>query len=194
LARGQARDEVVRLENEADRVAPKLRERRLVEGREIRAAVEQRAVRRRIEPAELVEQGRLPAARRTQQHDQLSREQIEVDAFQRRDRRRAFAVNAGEAADVKHRFTIGATSPRGQGSDSGRHGTTETRRFVDAPQRASEGEGKSEGGSWKCEDRRQNAASSSSRSPTGTLSARGRSASKVCRPAFRRNRQRSKSS
>ena len=54
FARGEAGDEIVGLENEADGVAPKLRERRLVERREIGAAIEQGAARRRIESAELV--------------------------------------------------------------------------------------------------------------------------------------------
>src|SRR5205823_3014766 len=67
---GEARDEVVGLKDEADRIPAEIRQRGFVELREIGAAIKQDAMRRRIESAELVEQRGFSAARGAEQNNQ----------------------------------------------------------------------------------------------------------------------------
>ena len=67
LVGGQGGDQVEGLEDEAHLGATELRERLVVEGREIRVADERRARRERVEPGEAVQQRRLARSRRT--HD-----------------------------------------------------------------------------------------------------------------------------
>ncbi len=85
LARGQARDEVVELEHEADVFAPVRSQRRLPRSGE-RASTERDLSRRRdIQAAEEVEQGGLPAPGRTEQDGELSLLQRETDATEGRN-------------------------------------------------------------------------------------------------------------
>ena len=82
-------------------VAAVARERRVVERRELLAAVEHRAAGGHVEPAQNVEQRALAAARRAQQHDELARVQIQVDAAQ------------GVHVDLAHVIDLGDL-PRGE--------------------------------------------------------------------------------
>ena len=71
LARGEARDQVVELEDEADVFAPVTRQLGLARPTQVMVAPLRRPRRRRIEAAEDVEQCRLAAARRPEQDDEL---------------------------------------------------------------------------------------------------------------------------
>ena len=83
LARGQAGDQVVELEDEADVAPPVARQLVLVGVGEVGAAIDDAAGGADVEAAQDVEQRRLAAARGAEQDDQLALEQIEVDAAQR---------------------------------------------------------------------------------------------------------------
>src|SRR5690606_13691159 len=71
------------LKDEADVLAAILRQPRIVERRDVAAEELDLAARRRVEPAEDVEERRLAATRCAEQHDELARIQGEIDAAQR---------------------------------------------------------------------------------------------------------------
>ncbi len=104
LARGEARDQVVELEDEADVLAPVARERGLVGEREIVIAVVHVAAGRHVEPAEDVEQRRFAAARRAEQHDELALVEVEVDPAERDDVDLAHPVDLRQASRAEDRF------------------------------------------------------------------------------------------
>ncbi len=108
LAGGQAGDEVVELEDEADVAAPELGQGRLVRRREVLAAVDDAAAGRGVEAPEDVEQGRLAAARGPQKDDELPGAQVEVDAPEGLDRDLAHPVDLGKAARREDRRGYGA--------------------------------------------------------------------------------------
>src|SRR5690606_18085435 len=72
LAGGETRDQIVELEYEADVAAPVRRQLALRGAGKLPAPEVQPAVGRAVEPAEDVEQRRLAASRRSEQHDQLA--------------------------------------------------------------------------------------------------------------------------
>ena len=81
--RGQAGDQIVELEHEAD-VAPAVGGQLCLVGPgQVGVPVEHLAARRHVEPAENVEQRRLAGARRTQQNDELAFRQFERYVAQR---------------------------------------------------------------------------------------------------------------
>ena len=68
------------LEDEADLLAAQLRERVLVEPRDVDAVDQDRARRRRVEPGDQAEQRRLAAARRPDDRDELSAAESCIDS------------------------------------------------------------------------------------------------------------------
>src|SRR5690606_21800674 len=96
LPRGEARHEVVELENEADVPAPIERELPLRRVREVLAAEQEPARRRAVEPAEDIEERRFAAARRALEHDELALGDREIDAPKRVHGARAAAVDLGQ--------------------------------------------------------------------------------------------------
>jgi hypothetical protein len=118
LAGGEARDEVVELEDEADRLAPVTGELLLVGVREVDVAVAQRAGGRDVEAAELVEEGRLARARGTEQHDEFAGVQVQVHAGQGAHLGGAGAVDLGQTTHVENR---GAASGGGGRMGGGVH-------------------------------------------------------------------------
>ena len=101
--RGEARDEVVELKDEADVLAAEAGERGVVGGGEVVIAVADLAAGRHVEAAEDVQQGRLAAARGTEKDDEFARVEIEIDAAQRVDLHLAHAVDLGDAVHVEDR-------------------------------------------------------------------------------------------
>ena len=97
LARRQAGNEVVELKHEADVLAAKRGEVAVGERGKLDVAEEHPPRRRGVDAAENVEQGRLAAARRPEQHDDLALEDRQVDAAQRLDLGFAGAIDLGEA-------------------------------------------------------------------------------------------------
>src|SRR5690606_28865285 len=79
LTRRKAGDEVVELEDEADVMTPVLGEVLLRRARDVLIVIQDGPLAGRIETAEDVQQSRLSAARRAEQHDQLTGIQLEVD-------------------------------------------------------------------------------------------------------------------
>ena len=110
LARRQARNQVVELEDEADVLAAVLRERGVGRRREIEVLEAHPAGRRRVEAAEDVEQRGLAAARMAEQDEQLARDDVEIDAAQRRHLDLAHLVDLREAAHFEERPGHGAAS------------------------------------------------------------------------------------
>jgi hypothetical protein len=101
LARGEARDQVVELEDEADVLAPVTRE-RVARRRPVERASPRYqltlARRGHVEAAEDVEQRRFAAAGGAEQHDELAVEELEIDAAQRLHRRpRPCGTTLGES-------------------------------------------------------------------------------------------------
>jgi hypothetical protein len=82
LERGEARDEVVELEYEADVLAPVARQAGVVEPRQLVVEEPGLAGRSGVEAAEDVEQRGLAAARRPEQHDQPAGIELQVEAAQ----------------------------------------------------------------------------------------------------------------
>ncbi len=78
FARGEAGDQVVELEHEADVVAPVFGQPAIVE----LAALLGRAAAGNVQSAEDIEQGRLATPRRTQEHQYFARVDIQVDLAQ----------------------------------------------------------------------------------------------------------------
>src|SRR5690606_6317277 len=110
---GQARDEVVELEDEADVVAPERRQLALGGGTEVVAGVADGAGRGAVEPAEDVEERGLPAAGGAEEDDELAREEVEVDAPERVDLDLAGPVHLRQAARLEHRLARGVAGAEG---------------------------------------------------------------------------------
>jgi hypothetical protein len=113
LARGEARHQVVKLEDEADTLAPEGRERPLVEGCQLEVVKVHLAGGRHVQPADDVEQRRLAAPRGPQEYRELAVEQLEVDAAQGVHRHLALAVDLGHAARDEGAPALGSGRPRG---------------------------------------------------------------------------------
>jgi hypothetical protein len=77
-------------------------------GRCFLPAEEHLARRGTVQPAENVEQRRLAAARRTQQHDELAAPDLQVDVAQCVDPQVAAAVHLRQAMDPEDRQVLGA--------------------------------------------------------------------------------------
>ena len=103
LARGEARDQIVELEHEADVLAPEARQLRLVRAAEVVVEEVGLAARRDVESAQDVQQGRLAAARGPQEHDELRGVDVEIDPAQRVHLDLAEPVHLREAARDQHR-------------------------------------------------------------------------------------------
>ena len=102
LARRQAGNEVVELEDETHVVAPELGERAVIGMSEILPVVPDAPRRGHIQPAEDVQQRRFAAARRPQNHHELARMEFEVDAAQRMHLHLTHPVDAGDALGTEH--------------------------------------------------------------------------------------------
>src|SRR4051794_24646977 len=100
LDRGQERDEVVALEDVADRVVAQGGELALGERRGVLAVDGDRALGRPVEPADHVEQRRLAAARRAHQADELARQHGEVGGDEGLDHLVAQLVQLPGAGDL----------------------------------------------------------------------------------------------
>ena len=127
FAGGEARDKVVELKNETHGIAAVEGEFVFVSAREVGAAVTQLARSRHIEAAELVEQGGLAAAGGAEEHDELARAEVEVDAGERAHLGGAGAVGLGEPAHVEDGFTGGGRSGESGCGGVGGHGGGESR-------------------------------------------------------------------
>jgi len=110
LARRQARDQVVELEHEPDVVAAVHRQLVGIGVGQILAAIGDLARGADVEAAEDVEQRRLAAAGRAEQHDELTLGQRDIDAAERRDLDFAHLVALGQCMaldDRGHGITAG---------------------------------------------------------------------------------------
>jgi hypothetical protein len=107
LARREARDQVVELEDEAHVLSPEARALGLSAGGEVVVAEADRSARRHVEAAEDVEQGGLAAARGTEQHHELAAQQVDVHVAQRVHLDLAHAVDLAELAGAEDRL-VGA--------------------------------------------------------------------------------------
>ena len=103
LARREARDQVVELEDEPDVLAAVRGEERVVLAREVVIGVVDVAGRRHVEPAQDVEQRRLPAPGGAEQRDELAGVELEVDAAERDHVDLAHAVDLRDAAGTQDR-------------------------------------------------------------------------------------------
>ena len=103
LARRQARDQVVELEHEADVLAAIAGQLALVGADQVVVAEDDLAGGRRVEPAEDVEQRRLAAAGRAEQHDKFAFANVEIDRAQRMHLDFARPINLRQPARDKHR-------------------------------------------------------------------------------------------
>ena len=113
--RRQTGNEIVKLKHEADVLAPVARQGRVVEFGELLAAIEDRAARGHIQTAQNIEQRALAAAGRTEQHDELARVQLQVDAPQRVHVDLAHVVDLGQVAGREHDLGL----PIGTGRSGG---------------------------------------------------------------------------
>ena len=80
FAGSQARNQIIRLKDKADGIAAKLGEARFIGCTQIPTTVEQGAVGGRIEAAELIQEGRFSAPRGSEQDDEFTAEEIEIDS------------------------------------------------------------------------------------------------------------------
>jgi hypothetical protein len=115
LARREAGDEVVELEHEPHVLAAVARERAVVGGHEVVVAEVHLAAGGRVEPAQDVQQGGLPAARRAEDHHELALEEVEVDALERVDLHLAHQIRLGQPARVEDR--VGRLRAPGRGGE-----------------------------------------------------------------------------
>jgi len=97
LQRGEARHEIVELENEADMAAPIGRELTVIHRRQRLILEKDLAVRRAVDAAEYIEEGGFSAARRPEQDDKLAARDFKIDPAQGVDRRSPFAIDLGHA-------------------------------------------------------------------------------------------------
>ena len=122
--------------------APVGGQRRFAGRREVAILVDHLARRRHVEPAEDVEQRRLARARRTEQHDELAGEQVEVDAAQRLDGDLAHPIDLREGArDEDGDSRLGGGFGHGRRNYSPRSGSTPLSGalFVDLQHRSPDG-------------------------------------------------------
>src|SRR5262249_14929356 len=96
--------QVMELEDEADGLVAERRERRGARGEDVATLKPHETVRRQIERAEHVEEGRFPGARRTDDGNALAGIDVEVDAFEDRDLLRVEPVILSEPADLEQRL------------------------------------------------------------------------------------------
>src|SRR5690606_3847747 len=82
LHRGEARYQVVELEDESDVLAPEARERLVIESAQLAALEPELPARGGIEPAQDIEQSGFSAAGRSQQHDELTGAERKIYASQ----------------------------------------------------------------------------------------------------------------
>ncbi len=111
LPGGQAGDEVVELEDEADELAPVARELVVVGVAQVQLLVAQRPVRGTVEPADDVEQRRLAASGRAEQDDELGVVQVEIDRAEGADLDLAHVVDLREAPRLEDRLPGHRSSP-----------------------------------------------------------------------------------
>ncbi len=97
LAHGEARDQVVELEDEADVLAPVARQFGLARGGEVVVPPERFTRRRRVESAQDVEQRRLAAARGAEEDDELALADLEIESGERMHFDLAHPVGLGQA-------------------------------------------------------------------------------------------------
>ncbi len=102
--RRQAGDEVIELEHETDRGASEARQLGFLGRAQVVALTLHLTAAGSVQPAQDVEQGRFAAARGPQQHHELARVQVEVDAAQRLHLHLAHGVVFAQGARTKYRF------------------------------------------------------------------------------------------
>src|SRR5512143_2861709 len=103
LPRCEAWDQVIELEHETNMEPAVLRELLLRGPSEVFAAVSHLPLRCRVESAQDVQERGLPASRRTQQHNELAGQELEVHAAQGVHPHLAHLVDLGQAADSENR-------------------------------------------------------------------------------------------
>jgi hypothetical protein len=102
LTRGQVRQQVIELKDEAHVLATELGQRRVVIDGQIVVEKRDRPARRGVEPAQDVDERRLAAPRWSEQNQKLAGLDIEVDVTQRPDGGFARTVDLGQPARLKH--------------------------------------------------------------------------------------------
>ena len=107
LGYGQGRDQVERLEEEADVAAPEPGPGGLVERVQSDSVDADRAAVGPVEPAEQVEQGRLAGAAAPEQHDQLAAGDVEADVVEHEVAAVALGVGLADAAKLDERRRAG---------------------------------------------------------------------------------------
>ena len=107
LARRQAGNEVVELEDEADMRAPVIGQRRLAGRREVAFLVDHLAGGRDVEPAQDVQQRRLARSGRPEQDDELAGDEIEVDPAERLHGDFAHAIDLRNRAGFENDVGVG---------------------------------------------------------------------------------------
>src|SRR5579872_5160394 len=122
LERVQRRDQVERLEDEAEGAQAQLGEVAVSERAEVAALEEHRAARRAVERAEELQQRRLAGARRPDDRDDLRVVDRQVDACERGNRRLAALERARDAAElverVAHSTCLSASAGRSRAARS----------------------------------------------------------------------------
>jgi hypothetical protein len=106
LAGREAGNEVVKLKDEPDMEAAVFGQRPLIGLGQIPAPVRDKAMGRRIEPTQDIEQGRFPAAGRSEQHNQLAGVEFHVNAAQGAHLDLSHLVYFGEIPDLKNGFRV----------------------------------------------------------------------------------------
>src|SRR5688572_7542377 len=102
LDRRQGRHEMKELEHEADLLAAQPRQRVFIEARDLGAGNGDGAARCGIEPRDQAQQGRLPAARWTDDCETSSRGHIEIERMKNGKRVAAALNGLADAAKVNH--------------------------------------------------------------------------------------------
>src|SRR5690606_5686509 len=117
LARGEARNEVVELEDEADRLAPVLGQLAIARAGELAIEIAHLARCRGVEPAEDVEKRRLAASRRPKENGELAAVEVEIDAAERVDLHLSEVVDLRHAPSAKDGGTLHSLLGRLHGAD-----------------------------------------------------------------------------
>ena len=105
LARGQAGNEVIKLEDKADMLAAETGQAGVVGVAQVLAVIPDFARSRRIQPAEDVEQRRFAAAGRAEHHHKLALKQLQINAAQRPYFDIAHAVHLGQPAGAENHLS-----------------------------------------------------------------------------------------
>ena len=106
FARRQAGNQVVELEYKAHMLAPEARQPSVSGMRQVFAVVPDMTAAGHVQPAQNIEQGRFPTARRPKQNNELPCAQLQIDASQGVHLDIAHAVNLRQALRPKDRICV----------------------------------------------------------------------------------------